>query len=147
MAAASTVPFLAVWYLTSPMAVWIHTRVPDQSRRAAHLAARYLAALPAGAEVTITTMGALGRPRLSHVRVADLRPARRRLGLVNYVREDAARENAARRWWMFRAVREFRIEDETTTGGRESRLGWDVVARQVRERGRRGGEGGAVEGK
>lgn len=133
MAAASTIPFTAVWYLTSPMAMWVQMRIPDQFRQSRHLADRYLASLPAEAELAITTMGALGKPRVSHVRVGDLRPARARLGLVNYAR-DPARENARRPWWMFRAVPGFRIEDETTTG-RRTRYEWDGVARQIRERG------------
>ncbi|KAK7739843.1 hypothetical protein SLS53_005435 [Cytospora paraplurivora] len=136
LAVASTIPFLAVWYLTSPMAMWIQMRIPNQFRRSKHLADRYLASLPADAEVTITTMGALGKPRLSHVRVSDLQPARRRFGLVNYVR-DVTKENAVRKWWMFRAVGEFRIEDDTTTG-RKSRFDWDGVAGQIRERASRG---------
>lgn len=75
-----------------------------------------------------------------------MRPARgsgswhRRLlfsGRVNYVRDDAsvARENARRRWWMFRAIRGFRIEDETTTGIK-GKYDWEGVARQIRQRAR-----------
>ncbi|ROV93361.1 hypothetical protein VMCG_08442 [Cytospora schulzeri] len=75
LTAASTVPFLTVWYLTSPMAVWIHLRTPNHLRTDRRLAARYLLALPADAELAITTMGALGRPRVTHVRVWDLWPA------------------------------------------------------------------------
>ncbi|KUI63057.1 hypothetical protein VP1G_10186 [Cytospora mali] len=131
LTAASTIPFLAVWYLTSPMAVWIHLRIPNQFRRSKHHAERYLASLPADAELAITTMGALGKPRVSHVRVSDLRPARRRLGLVNYMR-DVAAENARRRWWMFRAVGGFRIEDAVTTGKGPRYKEWEGVARQIR---------------
>ncbi|ROV93303.1 hypothetical protein VSDG_06894 [Cytospora chrysosperma] len=134
---ASTMPFLAVWYLTSPMAVWIQIRTPNHLRLRRHLADRYLAALPDDAELVITTMGALGKPRISHVRMCDLQPARKRLGLVNYVRDSASvdRENARRRWWMFRAVKGFRIEDETTTG-RKTKYAWGGVARQLRQRAR-----------
>lgn len=69
--------------------------------------------------------------------MCDLQPARKRLGLVNYVRDSASvdRENARRRWWMFRAVKGFRIEDETTTG-RKTKYAWGGVARQLRQRAR-----------
>lgn len=134
MAVASTVPFLAVWYLTSPMVVWIHMRVPDKYRRSKHVLDLFLDAPPADAEVTITNMGAVFKPRISHVRISDLRPERKRFGLVNYTR-DTARENARRKWWMFRAIGGFRIEDETTTGSKTKRA-WEAVARQIRQRAR-----------
>lgn len=130
VALAGTIPFLAVWYLTSPMAVWIHMSVPEQYRRSKHTLDLFLDAPPADAEVTITNMGALFKPRISQVKIADLRPEKRRFGLVNYTR-DTARENAQRRWWMFRAMGGFRIEDETTTGSK-SKWAWEAVARQIR---------------
>lgn len=139
MAVASTIPFLAVWYLTSPMVVWIHMRVPDKYRRSKHVLNLFLDAPPADAEVTITNMGAVFKPRISHVRISDLRPERRRFGLVNYTR-DTAKENAQRKWWMFRAMGGFRIEDETTTGSK-TKWAWEAVARQIR-RGSIRGRGG-----
>lgn len=130
------------------MAVWVQMLLPNHARRTKRQAVLYLAALPAEAEVAITTMGALGKPRVSHVRVCHLWPAARpgssggilarpRFGLVNYVRDErsVAGENARRAWWMFRAVRGFRIEDETTTGTK-GKYDWDGVARQIRQRAR-----------
>lgn len=135
MAIIGTVPFLAVWYLTSPMAVWIHVRVPDKYRRSKHALNLFLGAPPADAEVAITNMGVIFKPRVSHVRISDLKPERKRFGLVNYTR-DTTKENAQRKWWMFRAVGGFRIEDETTTGptGSKTKWLWEIVAKQIRQR-------------
>lgn len=132
MAVASTIPFLGVWYLTSPMVVWIHMRVPDKYRQSKHMLGQYLDAPPADAPLTITNMGAVFKPRISHVMISDLKPERKRFGLVNYTR-DTTKENAQRKWWMFRAVGGFRIEDESTTGSKTKWI-WDLVAKQIRQR-------------
>jgi hypothetical protein len=132
VAVLGTTPLLAIWYLTSPMVVWIHMRVPDKYRRSKHVLDLFLDNPPADAEVAITNMGAIFKPRVSHVRISDLRPERKRFGLVNYTR-DTTKENAQRRWWMFRAMGGFRIEDETTTGSK-TKWAWEAVARRIRER-------------
>ncbi|KAL1879282.1 hypothetical protein Daus18300_001861 [Diaporthe australafricana] len=132
LAAASMVPFLAVWYLTSPMVVWIHMRVPDKFRRSRHTMDMFLNAPPADAEVAITNMGAIFKPRVSQVKISDLKPVRKRFGLVNYTR-DTTLENSQRKWWMFRAMGGFRIEDETTTGSK-SKWAWEAVAKEIRRR-------------
>ncbi|KAG8159628.1 hypothetical protein KVR01_010265 [Diaporthe batatas] len=131
LAVIGSTPFLLIWYLTSPMAVWIHMRLPDRYRRSKHVADMFLNDPPADAEVAITNMGAMLKPRVSHVKVSDLKPARKRFGLVNYTR-DTTGENAQRKWWMFRAVGNFRIEDETT--GSKSKWAWDSLARRIRQR-------------
>lgn len=107
-------------------------RVPDKYRRSKHVLDLFLDNPPADAEVAITNMGAIFKPRVSHVRISDLRPERKRFGLVNYTR-DTTKENAQRRWWMFRAMGGFRIEDETTTGSK-TKWAWEAVARRIRER-------------
>lgn len=131
MAVIGSTPFLLIWYLTSPMAVWIHMRLPDKYRRSKHVADLFLNNPPADAEVAITNMGAMLKPRVSHVKVSDLKPESRRFGLVNYTR-DTTKENAQRKWWMFRAVGNFRIEDEIT--GSKSKWAWDSLARRIRQR-------------
>ncbi|POS75924.1 hypothetical protein DHEL01_v205691 [Diaporthe helianthi] len=138
LAIIGSAPFLLIWYLTSPMVVWIHMslpvkhrRLPQRYRRSKHVEDLFLDKPPAEAEFAITTMGAVLKPRVSHVKASDLKPERRRFGLVNYTR-DTARENAQRKWWMFRAVGNFRIEDETT--GSNTKWPWDTVARQIRQR-------------
>lgn len=108
---ASTIPFLAIWYLTSPMVMWIHIPIPKGFQRHPKRLEQFIEHAPPATEITLTTMGALCKPRVSTVQLKDLRREKRRFGLVNYVR-DVSRENADRKWYQFRAVSEFRIEDE-----------------------------------
>lgn len=56
-------------------------------------------------------MSAISKPRYSSIQAGDLSPVRRRLGLINYVR-DTKEENAKRSWYMFRAVGKFYIQDK-----------------------------------
>lgn len=109
-------------------------RVPDKYRRSKHVLGLYLDNPPADAEVAITNMGAIFKPRVSHVRISDLKPERKRFGLVNFTR-DTTKENAQRRWWMFRAVGDFKIEDETTMpAGSKTKWAWEAVARRIRQK-------------
>lgn len=66
--------------------------------------------MPPSTELTVTTMSAIGKPRYSTLRAADLIPTRRRFGVVNYTRDTAA-ENAGRKWYNFHAVGQFHIRD------------------------------------
>lgn len=110
MVVASTIPFLAVWYLTSPMVMWIHLPIPKHLQQNPQRLERYIQHLRPDTEVSITTMGVLGKPRVSTVKLEDLRHEKRRFGLVNYTRDTSA-EDAKRKWYQFRAVGEFKIED------------------------------------
>lgn len=108
--AASVIPLLAVWYMTSPMVMWMHIPVPKKCLSDAREMERFIQQNAANAELAITTMGPLGKARITKLPLRNLRPEKRRLGLVNYVR-DATKENAKRRWYNFRAVSQFKIED------------------------------------
>ena len=68
-------------------------------------------------------MTPIGKPRLTTVSAADLRPARARLGTVNYARDAAAAaaEDAARPWWRLRAVAGFAV---VPGGEARVRNGW-----------------------
>lgn len=107
---ASVVPLLAVWYMTSPMVMWMHIPVPKKCLSDTREMERFVQQSAANVELAITTMGPLGKARITKLPLHNLRPENRRLGLVNYVR-DASRENAKRRWYNFRAVSQFRIEN------------------------------------
>ncbi|KAJ4420176.1 hypothetical protein N0V82_004520 [Gnomoniopsis sp. IMI 355080] len=107
---ASAIPLLAVWYMTSPMVMWMHIPVPKICLSDTRQLDRFIRNNASNAELAITTMGPLGKARITKLPLKDLRPDKRRLGLVNYVR-DATRENAKRPWYQFRAVSQFKIED------------------------------------
>lgn len=72
---------------------------------------RFMLTVPPSTGLTITTMSAIAKPRYSSTQAGLLRPARQRFGVINYVRADTAAEDAQRRWFMFRAVRKFCIQD------------------------------------
>lgn len=72
---------------------------------------RFLAKPAANMGVYITTMGPLGKPRVTYVKLADLKPVKQRGGLVNYIR-DVTQENKERKWYHYRAIGKFMIQDE-----------------------------------
>ena len=92
---------------------------------------RFARELPATAELELTTMSLIAKPRTTRVAVADLRPARARLGIVNYAR-DVAADNAARAWYRFPAVGNFSVQ----FNNKMPRVSWvwdavtNVIARQ-----------------
>ncbi|EMR69034.1 putative paired amphipathic helix protein [Eutypa lata UCREL1] len=64
---------------------------------------------PKTTTLDVTTMSFIAKPRLSRVPVSDLKPANKKLGIVNYTRDTTA-DNAARKWYMFPAVGNFNIQ-------------------------------------
>lgn len=92
---------------------------------------RYSQALPKDAKLELTTMNFIGMPRVTKMNVADLRPARERFGIVNYVR-DTKDLDSKRRWWMGKAKRQFAVH-----GGVHIRQGngvWENVVRTIAKR-------------
>lgn len=110
VAVAAVFPLLCIWYLTSPMVMWIHLKRPAHITNPRELV-RWASANASTAEIAVLTMAPLGNGRATMTTLAELRPAHRRFGLVNYVR-DATKENAGRKWFNFRAVREFKVEED-----------------------------------
>lgn len=102
------VPVAFVAYITSPFVANIHLKVPAFARYSREMVVRYSQALPKDAKLEITTVNFIGMPRVTLVKVADLRTAKERLGLVNYVRNMDGLKNK-RPWWMGRAVRQFGV--------------------------------------
>ncbi|KAM0299929.1 hypothetical protein ACHAPM_007161 [Fusarium culmorum] len=105
------VPIFFVAYITSPFVTHIHIHIPPYARTSRALLERFVKALPPSTPLTLTTMSAISKPRYSSIQAGDLSPVRRRLGLINYVR-DTKEENAKRSWYMFRAVGKFYIQDK-----------------------------------
>lgn len=97
-----------VAYVSSPFVAHVHLRLPVYARQSRDILHRYAQNLPKDAILDITTMNAIGKPRLSQVKVADLNHVKQRLGMVNYVRDTKA-INAQRPWYMGRAVRQFSL--------------------------------------
>ncbi len=75
------------------------------------------------AELEITTMSFIAKPRTSIVKLAELAPVNKRFGIVNVARDTAA-DNAARKWYMFRAVGNFYIQKDNES---HSAWGWRLL--------------------
>ncbi|KAF4463352.1 hypothetical protein FALBO_9839 [Fusarium albosuccineum] len=111
VALCGIIPILFVAYTTSPFVTHIHVHLPPYARTSRAILERFVRAMPPSTPLTLTTMSAISKPRYSSLQAGDLSPARRRLGLINYVR-DTTEENAKRRWYMFRAVGKFYVQDK-----------------------------------
>lgn len=128
---SGTVPMLFVAYISSPFVANIHLRLPAFARHSRDLLTRYSQTLPKDAQLEITTMNFIGKPRVSLVKVAELRPVKERFGLVNYAR-DTKEMNSKRPWWMTRAVRQFGVHGGTRI--KEGTGIWDNIARTIEKR-------------
>ena len=93
-------------YALGPFVAHVHLRLPRITRQSRELLSRYMQNLPKDAELEITTMSFIGKPRISLVRIGDLKPVKERFGMVNYVR-NTKKLNTARPWYMGKPVRAF----------------------------------------
>lgn len=131
-----------VAWSTSPFVASVHMHLPPYARWSRAMLERFArAAPPATTRLDVTTISLIGKPRVSSVALADLRPARRRLGMVNFER-DTAREDAGRRWWQFRAVGQFNVQDNNE-GTIKTGWVWKEVAEGIRKRAGGAGAAGA----
>jgi hypothetical protein len=74
---------------------------------------RYSKTLPNDAELDITTMNFIGKPKVTRVKVADLHQVKERFGMANYSR-DVNSINLKRPWWMGSAVGQFGVHSSTS---------------------------------
>ncbi|KAL5614958.1 hypothetical protein BROUX41_005026 [Berkeleyomyces rouxiae] len=127
------IPLFAVIYITSPYVAFLHIHLPPAARLSRDTLRRYVANMPPTAQIDITTLSVIAKPRTTTIEARALRVASppRRLGLVNFVRtpEDVARENAARKWWRFRAVGNLNISG-SNRGVKEGWI-WDELKNRL----------------
>ncbi|KAK3694686.1 hypothetical protein B0T22DRAFT_78719 [Podospora appendiculata] len=109
VAVCGFIPLLYVAYSTSPFVTTIHMNLPSFARGSAEILQRFAKSAPGNTRLDVTTMSLIGKPRVSSMTLADLRPVKKRLGMVNYER-DTSFANAGRKWWRFRAVGTFNIQ-------------------------------------
>ncbi|KAI1137247.1 hypothetical protein F5Y05DRAFT_84029 [Hypoxylon sp. FL0543] len=128
---AAIVPLVFVAYTTAPFVSSIHMRLPPFARHSEDMLRRFAQKLPPHTELDITTMSFIAKPRVSQVKLSDLRPASRRFGIVNLARDTAA-ENATRKWYMFRAVGEFNAQSNTVTS--RAPWVWDSIMNAIEKR-------------
>jgi hypothetical protein len=114
------IPMVSVAYISGPFVNYIHLRLPAFARGSREMLLRYSKKLPKDAEIDITTMNFIGKPRVTRMKVTDLYPVKERLGMANYAR-DTTKINAERPWWMGKAVRQFGVH-----GGRSKVMGGEI---------------------
>lgn len=115
-------PAVFVALTTAPFVTHVHIRAPPSvvSHRAA--LERWVAGkggkegvLAGQSTVTLTTMSLIAKPRTSAMPLSELVARKRRFGLVNYVREQpadaAAKDAAARKWYHWRPVTNFYVQE------------------------------------
>ncbi|KAK7984883.1 hypothetical protein PG988_002505 [Apiospora saccharicola] len=128
--AAAIGPLVILGYLTSPFVSFMHLRLPPFARVSEEALRSFVRRLPAQAQTTeldITTMSTIAKPRVSKVKLSELRPANQRLGIVNYVRDTTA-ENATRKWYNFRAVGKFNVQHNKSPRVRGV---WEEIAAMI----------------
>ncbi|KAL6852012.1 hypothetical protein J3F83DRAFT_757323 [Trichoderma novae-zelandiae] len=146
VALCGLIPLFFVAYTTSPFTTQIYIHLPPAARTSRPALERFIhGALPPSTELTLTTMSAIAKPRYSTMQLGHLRPAKRRFGIVNYVRdaEGAMAENETRKWYNLRAltkfgVQEVRAERKKAKGTRIRDLTegwiWDAVKAKIDKR-------------
>lgn len=119
---------LFVGYISGPFVTYIHLRVPAFARQSKEILLRYSKTLPKDAELDITTMNFIGKPRVARVQVGDLYPVRERFGQANFAR-NAEELSKKRSWWMGKAVGQFGVHSDTTRilGGEV----WDNIIKAI----------------
>ncbi|KAL7802142.1 hypothetical protein V8C44DRAFT_345847 [Trichoderma aethiopicum] len=117
VALCGLIPLIFVAYTTSPFTTQIYIHLPPAARTSRPALERFIhGALPPSTELTLTTMSAIAKPRYSTMQLGHLRPAKRRFGIVNYVRdaEGAIAENETRKWYNLRALTKFGVQEVRT---------------------------------
>ncbi|EKD17134.1 uncharacterized protein L3040_005354 [Drepanopeziza brunnea f. sp. 'multigermtubi'] len=122
------VPVSYVAYTSAPFVTYIHLRLPAFARQSQQMLLRYSKSLPKNAEIDITTMNFVGKPRVARVKLADLYPVRRRWGFANYARDTQAID-ARRPWYLGKAVALFGVHNEKS-GVMDGQV-WDHVAAAI----------------
>lgn len=122
------VPMIFVGYVTRPFVNYVHLRLPPFARASREMVARYSQKLPKDAELDITMMNFIGKPRVSRMKVSEVYPTKERFGLANYAR-NTDEINSTRSWWMGKVPRQFGIH-----GSRSKIMGgeiWNNVSKSI----------------
>lgn len=142
VALCGLIPLVFVAYTTSPFVTHIYIRLPPAARTSRPVLERFIhGALPPSTELTLTTMSAIAKPRYSTMQAGHLRPAKRRFGIVNYVRdaESAMAENETRKWYNLRAMTKFGVQEVGTKKKKSKRdlteaWIWDALKDKIEKR-------------
>ncbi|KAA8577072.1 hypothetical protein EYC84_007080 [Monilinia fructicola] len=84
---SGAVPMIFVAYITSPFVNYIHLRLPNFARNSRELLMRYSKNPPKDAQIDITTMNFVGKPRVTRFDVSELKAVKQRFGVGNFSRD------------------------------------------------------------
>ncbi|KAK0729011.1 hypothetical protein B0T21DRAFT_413120 [Apiosordaria backusii] len=142
--ACGLIPLLYVGYFTTPFVTFIHLRLPPYARWSTPILQRFAKTAPPNTQIDVTTLSLTGTPRHSSMMLSDLKPTKQRFGMVNFERDTAAL-NKKRKWWRWKAVGRFNIQEGNEKNCRAGWV-WRDVAEGIRARAKAGGgaEGGLV---
>lgn len=90
-----------VAYTTTPFVSYVHLRLPVFARQSREKLFRWARNIPPSTEIDLTTIRSFGRPRVSRMKLSDLRATSARLGVANLARRFQSSGNETKRpWWM-----------------------------------------------
>jgi len=121
-----------VAYSASPFVTAIHLHVPPFARTSAEMLRRFAANAPPATRMDIVTQSLIGKPRVSTMTVDNLKPAKKRFGMVNYERDTAA-ANKERKWYHFRAIGNFNVQKGNETKVQHGWV-WPEIAKTIGKR-------------
>ncbi|KAH8682215.1 hypothetical protein BX600DRAFT_447999 [Xylariales sp. PMI_506] len=127
-AVCALVPIVFVTWSTSPFVSYIHLRLTPFARQSEANLRQFMRNLSKDTELAITTTSAIAKPRVSQVLLSELKPAKERLGIVNYIRDTTA-ENEKRKWYQFRAQGKFNVQQQSKAP--KAPWAWAEVAKAI----------------
>ncbi|KAH6650593.1 hypothetical protein F5144DRAFT_637588 [Chaetomium tenue] len=138
IALCGLIPAAYVAWSTSSFVAAIHLHLPPYARWSRAILERFARTAPPNTRLDVTTMSLIGKPRTSSMALSDLRPANARFGTVNFVR-DTAIADAQRKWWRFRAVANFNVQ-EGVEGVAKAGWVWKELKGGIAKRAAEGGK-------
>lgn len=129
--AGGAVPMLFVAYTTMPFVSYVHLRLPIFARKSREQLFRWARNIPPSTEIDLTTIRSFGRPRVSRMKLSDLRTTSARLGVANLARKvQNSVSETQRPWWRGKPQDLFYVGNESA-GSREPSL-WQRTLETVK---------------
>ncbi|KAA6410102.1 MAG: hypothetical protein FRX48_05521 [Lasallia pustulata] len=98
--AGGAVPMVFVAYTTAPFVCYVHLRLPIFARQSREQLFKWARKIPSSTEIDLTTVQSFGRPRVSRMKISDLRTTNARLGVANLAkRPQSSGTEIKRPWW------------------------------------------------
>ena len=109
------VPMIFVTRTASPFVAFVHIRPPRWARRSRTDLMRFFSAgqIPPTTEVDLTTIKALGRPRVNRIPLGELWPVKARLGIQNFTWIRDSSTPTRRPWWRGTENKLFFVSETT----------------------------------